>query len=77
MGFTFQFILKLFATMFLSIILTPLLKLLSFKIGAVDRPGERINEKTMPTAGGLSIFISFVVAIVWEFNDMLDAKQIW
>lgn len=78
MGFTFQFILKLIATMILSIILTPLLKLLSFKIGAVDQPGERrINNKTMPTAGGLSIFISFTTAILWEFNDMLGAQQVW
>ncbi|MDN6640049.1 MAG: undecaprenyl/decaprenyl-phosphate alpha-N-acetylglucosaminyl 1-phosphate transferase [Tetragenococcus sp.] len=78
MGFTFQFILKLIATMLLSVILTPLLKLLSFKIGAVDRPGERrINDKTMPTAGGLSIFISFTAAVLWEFGDMLDAQRVW
>ena len=57
MGFTFQFIIRLFLTMLLSAILTPLIKLLAFKIGAVDAPGERrINQKTMPTAGGLAIF---------------------
>ncbi|KFN92037.1 glycosyltransferase family 4 protein [Tetragenococcus muriaticus] len=78
MGFTFQFILKLIATMFLSVILTPLLKLLSFKIGAVDRPDERrVNNKTMPTAGGLSIFISFTVAVLWEFNNTLDSQRVW
>ena len=60
MGFTFQFIIRLFLTMLLSAILTPLIKLLAFKIGAVDAPGERrINQKTMPTAGGLAIFLSF------------------
>lgn len=46
MGFTFQFIIRLFLTMLLSAILTPLIKLLAFKIGAVDAPGERrINQK--------------------------------
>ncbi|AYW48212.1 undecaprenyl-phosphate alpha-N-acetylglucosaminyl 1-phosphate transferase [Tetragenococcus osmophilus] len=78
MGFTFQFILKLIAIMCLSAILTPLLKLASFKIGAVDRPDERrINNKTMPTAGGLSIFISFTVAVLWEFNNTLDSQRVW
>lgn len=78
MGFTIQFIIKLFFTMILSAILTPLVKLLSFKIGAVDKPGKRrINTKTMPTAGGLSIFISFTVAVLWEFNDSLNVHRIW
>lgn len=65
-------------TMLLSIILTPLIKLLSFKIGAVDRPGERkINTTTMPTAGGLSIFLSFSIAVLWEFSDTLSVHRIW
>ena len=78
MGFTFQFIVRLFLTMMLSVILTPLIKLLAFKIGAVDKPSQRrINTKTMPTAGGLSIFISFSVAVLWEFHDVLDVHHIW
>ena len=78
MGFTFQFIVRLFLTMMLSVILTPLVKLLAFKIGAVDKPSKRrINTKTMPTAGGLSIFISFSVAVLWEFHDVLDVHRIW
>jgi UDP-N-acetylmuramyl pentapeptide phosphotransferase/UDP-N-acetylglucosamine-1-phosphate transferase len=78
MGFTFQFIVRLFLTMMLSVILTPLIKLLAFKIGAVDKPSKRrINTKTMPTAGGLSIFISFSVAVLWEFHDVLDVHHIW
>lgn len=77
MGFTFQFILKLFATMMISLILTPLVKLLAFKVGAVDRPGKRrINTKTMPTAGGLAIFIAFTVAILWEYDQVLDMHRV-
>lgn len=78
MGFTFQFIIRLFMTMMLSLILTPFIKILAFKIGAVDKPGERrINTKTMPSAGGLSIFISFSIAVLWEFGDTLDIHRIW
>ena len=57
MEFAFKFIVRLFITMIISLILTPIIKLLSFKIGAVDRPGERrINTKTMPTAGRDLVF---------------------
>ncbi len=52
MDFAFKFVMRLFITMIVSLILTPIIKLISFKIGAVDRPGERrINTKTMPSAG--------------------------
>lgn len=78
MGFTFRFIFKLVTTMLLSLILTPLIKLLAFQIGAVDKPGaRRINTKTMPTAGGLSIFLSFCIALLWEYNDTLTFHYVW
>ena len=77
MGFTFQFIIRLFLTMLLSAILTPLIKLLAFKIGAVDAPGERrINQKTMPTAGGLAIFLSFSLLALWEFSSVLGFSNV-
>ncbi|MHC5269062.1 glycosyltransferase family 4 protein [Enterococcus sp. LJL98] len=77
MGFTFQFIIRLFLTMLLSAILTPLIKLLAFKMGAVDAPGERrINKKTMPTAGGLAIFLSFTTLVLWEFSAVLGFSNI-
>lgn len=77
MGFTFQFILKLIATTLISLILTPLVKLLAFKIGAVDRPGKRrINTRTMPTAGGLAIFIAYTIAILWEYDKILDMHRV-
>lgn len=78
MTFTFRFIIRLFLTMIISLILTPIVKLLAFKMGAVDKPGaRRINTKTMPTAGGLSIFISFSIALLWEFNDTLPLDKVW
>ncbi|KAF1301363.1 MULTISPECIES: glycosyltransferase family 4 protein [Enterococcus] len=78
MGFTFRFIVRLFTTMLLSLVLTPIVKLLAFQIGAVDKPGaRRINTKTMPTAGGLSIFLSFCIALLWEYNDTLAFHYVW
>ena len=78
MEFAFKFIVRLFITMIISLILTPIIKLISFKIGAVDRPGERrINTKTMPTAGGLSIFLSFSFALLWEFREMIPFNYVW
>ena len=78
MDFAFKFVMRLFITMIVSLILTPIIKLISFKIGAVDRPGDRrINTKTMPTAGGLSIFLSFSFALLWEFRAMIPFDYVW
>lgn len=70
MDFAFKFIVRLFITMIISLVLTPFIKLLAFKIGAADKPGaRRINTKIMPTAGGLSIFISFSFSVLYLFRD--------
>ncbi len=69
MAFTFKFIIQLFLTMMLAAVFTPLVKLLAFRIGAVDMPNKRrINSKPMPTAGGLAIFLAFSLATLWEFR---------
>lgn len=47
-------------TFVLSLILTPIIRWIAFRVGAVDEPNaRRVNTKTMPTSGGLAIFISF------------------
>lgn len=61
----------MFITMILSLIFTPLIKLLAFKIGAVDMPNaRRINKKPMPSAGGLSIFLAFSISMLFGFRDI-------
>ena len=61
--FPLQFILVLIATFLISLILTPFVKLLAFKIDAVDYPNaRRINKKPMPSAGGLAILLAFTIA---------------
>jgi UDP-GlcNAc:undecaprenyl-phosphate/decaprenyl-phosphate GlcNAc-1-phosphate transferase len=49
---------------FASILLTPLVKKLAFKIGATDKPNTRkVHQKIMPRLGGLAIFISFIIGM--------------
>jgi UDP-GlcNAc:undecaprenyl-phosphate/decaprenyl-phosphate GlcNAc-1-phosphate transferase len=58
----------LYVTLFLcfcvSILLTPFVKKLAFKIGATDKPNHRkVHQKIMPRLGGLAIYISFLFGI--------------
>ncbi|MGT2742783.1 glycosyltransferase family 4 protein [Streptococcus plurextorum] len=62
-SFSLDFILVLIATFCLSLLLTPIVRVLAFKIGAVDHPNaRRINKIPMPSAGGLAVVASFVLA---------------
>jgi len=49
----------------LSMLLTPLAKLISFKYGILDQPGHRkIHENPIPLMGGAAVFISFVLTLL-------------
>lgn len=61
-----EYILVLIATFIFSFILTPLVRFISFRVGAVDKPNaRRINKVPMPSAGGLAIFLAFIVATLF------------
>jgi len=48
-----------------SVLITPLVKKLAFKIGATDRPNHRkVHQKIMPRLGGLAIYIAFIVGVL-------------
>lgn len=48
-----------------SIVLTPLVKRLAFRIGAVDKPNQRkVHAKVMPRLGGLAIFLAFMIGFL-------------
>ena len=60
---TLKFVLVLIATLLTSLVLTPLVRFFALRVGAVDNPNARwINKVPMPSAGGLAIIISFVIA---------------
>lgn len=64
--FTFDYVLVLIGALLISLSLTPIVRLLSLKVGAVDNPNaRRVNKVPMPSAGGLAIFISFLVATLF------------
>lgn len=47
-----------------AIFITPLVKRLAFRIGAVDAPNYRkVHSRIMPRLGGLAIFIAFIVGL--------------
>src|SRR3954447_5404414 len=47
-----------------SILITPFVKKLAFKIGATDKPNQRkVHLKIMPRLGGLAIYMSSMIGI--------------
>ncbi|MGX4686689.1 glycosyltransferase family 4 protein [Vagococcus sp. JNUCC 83] len=75
MDFIFEISFRLVLTMLFAFLITPLIRKLAFIIGAVDQPNKRrINTKPMPTAGGLAIFITFSLSILFLFNDIIPTS---
>lgn len=76
--FIYEIVIRLFLTFILSLIITPIVKLLAFRIGAYDAPGERrVNTKNMPTAGGLSIYFVFAFSCLVLFQSIIPIDYIW
>ena len=49
-----------------AIVLTPLVKRLAFRIGAVDAPNYRkVHARIMPRLGGLAIYLAFMIGIIF------------
>lgn len=66
-----KFLVPVLATFFLSLIITPLVKKLAIKIGAIDKPNQRkVHKKLMPRLGGLAIYISFMVGVLVFLPDL-------
>lgn len=61
----------------LAFALTPAVRVLAFKIGAVDVPKDkrRMHKEPVPLIGGLAIFISFFVSVIL-FSEDIDGKII-
>jgi len=48
-----------------TLLLTPVVRLLALKIGAIDNPAERkVHEKPIPRLGGLALYCGFILAAV-------------
>ena len=74
---SFSMVIRFFLTILLSLILTPVFKIISVQTGMVDKPNERrINKVPMPSAGGLPIFISFVISTLFLFRKIIPQSYI-
>lgn len=74
----FEIIVSLFATMIISAILTPFVRRISFKVGAIDKPtARRVNKVPMPTMGGLAIFIAFNFSLFFLLRNQIPNPQFY
>ena len=64
-------------TFLVSVLLTPIVKILANHIGAVDKPDKRkVHTKPTPRLGGLAIFISFVVGYILFLENSIQTTSI-
>ena len=63
-------------TALISIIATPLVKILAIKVNAIDVPKDarRVHTKPIPVMGGLAIYIAFVIGTIL-YNGILTTSQ--
>ena len=74
----FEIVVSLFATMIISAILTPFVRRIAFKIGAVDKPNARlVNKVPMPTMGGLAIFLAFNFSLFFLLRNQIPNPQFY
>lgn len=74
----FKIIVCLVATLIISAILTPFIRMLAFKIGAEDMPNKRrMNNIPMPTIGGLAIFIAYTCATTIMMYNEMSPQKLW
>ncbi|MDD4028061.1 MAG: MraY family glycosyltransferase [Bacilli bacterium] len=68
-----KIILILLVTFFASFAITPLIRKIAFHIKCVDKPNKRrVNIVSMPTLGGLAIFISFLIGIMFFCDKTIE-----
>ncbi|WP_079506650.1 glycosyltransferase family 4 protein [Mesobacillus jeotgali] len=59
-----MFYLTLILCFICSILITPIVKKLAFRLGATDAPNKRkVHVKVMPRMGGLAIYLTFLIGV--------------
>ena len=63
----------------LAYVMTPAVRVLAFRIGAVDVPldGRRIHKKPIPRIGGLSIYLAFTVTTMLFCDFSRELVTLW
>ncbi|MGT2846116.1 glycosyltransferase family 4 protein [Streptococcus massiliensis] len=76
MSFSLKYVFVLIGTFLLAVMATPLVKLLAFRIGAVDYPNaRRINKKPMPSSGGLAVVLAFSITSLFILPTIVPITQ--
>lgn len=71
------YILAFVISLLASFLLTPSVKKLAFKIGALDKPEKRkVHTHVMPRLGGLAIYSGFIIAILCTVHINKDVLGI-
>ena len=74
---TIEYVLVLIGAFLLSLFLTPIVRFIAFRVGAVDNPNaRRVNEVPMPSSGGLAIFLAFLISSL-IFMPMVLKQPVW
>jgi UDP-GlcNAc:undecaprenyl-phosphate GlcNAc-1-phosphate transferase len=61
----FKYLILFLITSVFSLLLTPILRTVSRRVGALDLPGERkVHDQPVPRLGGVAIFISFNLVLL-------------
>ena len=61
---TFPYWSVLLGAMILSLVLTPLVRTMTIRLGMMDRPGgRRINKRPVPRGGGVAVIASFAIVL--------------
>ena len=72
-----MYILAFVISLLASFLLTPSVKKLAFKIGALDKPEKRkVHTHVMPRLGGLAIYCGFIIAILCTVHINKDVLGI-
>lgn len=75
MLFSIKTLIRLLVTVAMVLVLTPLVRKLAFKVGAVDKPNKRrVNTVPMPSMGGLAIYIAFVISGYTLFRSAMPPQ---
>ena len=72
-------IVALICSALLAYAMTPIVRVLAFRIGAVDVPldNRRIHKKPMPRIGGLAIYLSFTLTTIIFCKPTPELTTIW
>ncbi len=61
-----KYLFPILVAVIISFVLTPLVKKLAHKVGAIDIPKDdrRVHKKPIPRLGGLAMYIAFIVSVL-------------